>query len=127
IKPMTRFIDSATKVEMAWTVVPAIILLYLAFAQLGTWAEVKYKSRLDKMWEPNEKMPLQVDVSARQFEWRMRYPSPATWKKWKQNPELAKGWVKNPEFDDVHVVNELHCIINRHCVVQLSTKDVLHS
>ena len=30
-------------------------------------------------------------------------------------------------IDDIHVVNELHVIKDRHVVVQLSTKDVIHS
>jgi cytochrome c oxidase subunit 2 len=128
MKPLTNLFNTATKVEMAWTVVPAVILLYLAFAQVSAWAEVKYKSRLDKMWAPGSSMPLQVALSARQFEWRFRYPNPATWEKWKKDPKLAEKWVNNPEIDDVQdVPNELHVIKGRHCVVQLSTKDVIHS
>jgi cytochrome c oxidase subunit II len=132
-KPLTNVFNTATKVEMAWTLVPAVILLYLAFAQVSTWADVKYKSRLDKFENDDGQMPVQVEVSARQFEWRMRYPSSATWREWQKNPDLAKRralaerWVKNGQFDDVHVVNELHIIKDRHCVVQLSTKDVIHS
>jgi cytochrome c oxidase subunit 2 len=128
IKPIANVFNTASKIEMAWTLVPAIILLYLAFAQVSTWAEVKYKSRLDsQIWGAGDKMPVQVEVSARQFEWRMRYPSPATWKEWKKDPEKAKAWVRNPQFDDVHMVNELHIIKDKHVVVQLSTKDVIHS
>src|SRR2546421_3074425 len=84
IKPITGVINSASRLEMAWTLIPAIILLYLAFAQVSTWAEVKYKSRLEQAVASDDQLPLHVDVSARQFEWRMRYPSPATWRAWKK-------------------------------------------
>ena len=146
LAPMTKFINSAHRVEMAWTLIPAVILLWLAFAQVDTWAMVKYKSRLDralaevKYTPPTEQgkreaLPLQVEVSARQFEWRMRYPSPATWREWKREwdkdpklaEKLAEKWVKNPQFDDVRLPNELHLIQDRYVVVQLSTKDVIHS
>jgi cytochrome c oxidase subunit II len=46
---------------------------------------------------------------------------------WKKNAELAQAWVRTPNFDDVYVTNELHCVKDRHVVVQLSTKDVIHS
>jgi len=127
-KPLARTFNTSYKIEMAWTVVPAVILIVLAFVQVNTWAEVKYKSRLDtKVFGAGNPMPVQVELSARQFEWRFRYPSPATWERWQKNPELAAAWVKNPEFDDIHLPNELHIIKERHVVIQLSTKDVIHS
>jgi heme/copper-type cytochrome/quinol oxidase subunit 2 len=45
---MGGIFNSAQRIEMAWTVVPALILLYIAFAQVDTWADVKYKTRLDR-------------------------------------------------------------------------------
>ncbi len=133
VKPLTGMFNTATKIEVAWTIVPAVILVYLAFAQVSTWADVKYKSRLNTALglekDKNGKVlqPVQLDISARQFEWRTRYPGPATWEKWKTDPEKAKTWATNPEFDDIFVVNELHCILERHVVINLSTKDVIHS
>jgi cytochrome c oxidase subunit 2 len=129
-EPLTRVFNTAHKVEMAWSIIPAVILLYVAFAQVSTWADVKYKSRLYKIVEDSEKSqnsPVQVAVSARQFEWRMRYPSPENWKDWQHNPKSAESWGRSPQFDDIHVVNELHIIKDRHVVIQLSTKDVIHS
>jgi cytochrome c oxidase subunit 2 len=120
---------------MAWTLVPAAILLYIAFAQVGTWADAKYNSRMPA-FGPRDAVPVQADVSARQFEWRIRYPSLATWKQWQTNPEAAKAWARQRghreedwrrQFDDVHVVNELHVIKGRPCVAQISTLDVIHS
>jgi cytochrome c oxidase subunit II len=127
-EPLTRLFNTAHKIEMAWSIIPSVILLYLAFAQVSTWAEVKYKSRLaDALAKENPLVPVQVGVSARQFEWRMRYPSPKTWKSWKADGESAKKWTSKPFFDDVHIVNELHLIKGRQLVVHLTTKDVIHS
>jgi cytochrome c oxidase subunit 2 len=138
--PLTKLFNTAHKVEMAWSIVPAVILLYLAFAQVSTWAEVKYKSRMAAdLYKQDAQTPVQVAISARQFEWRVRYPSPQTWKEWKKEwqsdpdadkkkaKKLMDAWVNKPQFDDIHVPNELHIIKDRHVVVQLSTKDVIHS
>ena len=75
MRPVTNLLNDQHKVEMAWTIVPAVILLYIAFAQVETWANVKYQSRMPTMRE--SKTPVPVAISARQFEWRVRYPSSA--------------------------------------------------
>src|SRR5262249_5256331 len=66
------------RIELGWTLVPAAILLYIAFAQVSTWADVKYASRQPAMGA-KDGLPVQAEVSARQFEWRIRYPSSAAW------------------------------------------------
>src|SRR5262249_60451363 len=59
------------KLEMIWTAVPSAILLFIAFAQVSAWADIKYQSRMP---DPD----LVFEVSARQFEWRFRFPPPVT-------------------------------------------------
>lgn len=126
LKPLTGVLDSAHKVEIAWTIVPAVILLYIAFAQVPTWARVKYQSRMPQFG--GDKSPLQIDVSARQFEWRMRYPSLERAKKWLagEGESSFKEFIR-PQFDDVYAVNELHVVKHHTVLVHLSTRDVLHS
>jgi len=80
LSPVKRYLNSPHRVEMAWTIVPAVILLYIAFAQVGVWAKVKYYSQMPQLSKSS--IPLQVGVSARQFEWRMRYPSHETTRTW---------------------------------------------
>ena len=144
LKPIGGLIDTPHKVEMAWTIVPAAILLYIAFAQVGTWANVKYQSRR-KQFLGEDKTFVTVEVSARQFEWRMRYPSAERFREWLKNPtdsEVQKdldSFSGHPHSDDVHVVNELHIygdtvkVQDRDewqgnpVLVHLSTRDVLHS
>lgn len=142
LKPIGGLIDTPHKVEMAWTIVPAAILLYIAFAQVGTWATVKYQSRMAELIG-KDRVPVRIEVSARQFEWRMRYPSAKRYRDWLKNPAAEKddmeSFSKNPHADDVHVVNELHVFgdtVQREgkdewqgnpVLVHLSTRDVLHS
>lgn len=106
-RPFKKYIPNEQRLELIWTAIPAFILLLLAVGQIPSWARIKYISQMPPL-EQGKTVPLQIAVSARQFEWRMRYPSPETWKRWKDDPKLAKQWAINPEIDDVHVANELH-------------------
>lgn len=144
LRPLRPIFADPHRLERTWTLIPGLILLYIAFAQVSTWAEVKYRSRMpgvDIPGGPERLVPLQIEVSARQFEWRMRYPSPQRWRSWKENPQLARDFATNPHQDDVHLVNELHVWTNQKAadagsnrvedypafVVQLRTIDIIHS
>ena len=139
LKPLTSMLDSQHKVELAWTVVPAGILLYIAFAQVNTWANVKYEARRGAHENVIKDGPsLQVGVSARQFEWRMRYPSAERFQRWQKmkEPQTDEGkkakadfdsFGKFPQADDVQVVNELHIWQHHQVLVHLTTRDVIHS
>ncbi len=123
-------LNNAHNIEVAWAIVPAAILLYIAFAQIDTWASVKYQARIVEQEKGNTSV--QVHVSARQFEWRMRYPSVARFKEWMGDKSVKdsadyRSFGKIPQPDDVQVVNELHIWKGYPVLVHLDTRDVLHS
>lgn len=122
-RPVTAVIHNQHRLEITWTIIPAGILLFIAFAQVGTWEEIKYLSRMPK---PNQQ-PQQIEVAARQFEWRVRYPSPERLAEWDKNPDLANDFATTPHEDDIHVVNEVHTWKEQKVLVQLKTRDVIHS
>jgi cytochrome c oxidase subunit 2 len=113
------------KLEMIWTAVPSVILLFIAFTQVKAWADIKYQSRMP---DPDQVF----EVSARQFEWRFRYPVAEQLNKmttdWKSTgKDFAAAWDKKPQADDVHVVNEVHTWKGSKVRMYLKTRDVLHS
>lgn len=128
-RPITAVIHDQHRLELAWTFVPAVILLFIAFVQIGTWEEIKYYSRMPR---PGQQTQL-IEVSARQFEWRVRYPSPERLKEWSANPELAKDFAPRDarelgaHADDIYVVNEVHTVKDHRVLVYLRTRDVIHS
>lgn len=136
LKPLTNILHDQHRVEMAWTFVPAVILLYIAFAQVNTWADIKYESRKHAQTHVDQEgAAMQIGISARQFEWRMRYPSVERFKKW-MDKDLMKdpkvkadfdSFGKVPQSDDVHAVNELHVWKGHSVSVALTTRDVIHS
>ena len=92
-----------TALEITWTVIPALILVVLAFMSLSTWADVKiYKPPAD----------VEVKVYGKQFNWEVHYPG-------------ADG--KLDTADDFSIDNELHVPVNKVVHVRLNSKDVIHS
>jgi cytochrome c oxidase subunit II len=98
-----KYMHGSHNLEVIWTILPAATLLFIAIYQMNAWADVKMRKPKD--------MPPTVEVTARQFEWRLRYPGP-------------DGKLGTP--DDIHHVNDLHIPVDEEVLVQLESMDVLH-
>ncbi|HEV3259667.1 MAG TPA: cytochrome c oxidase subunit II transmembrane domain-containing protein [Gemmataceae bacterium] len=122
------YVHGNHRLELAWTIVPALILLFIAFAQVTAWERIKYQSRF-----PHPDQILQV--GARQWEWRLRYPENAATFGQDKDPDqkAARQWAEVPQIDDLHLVNELHTWFDpdtrkgANVKIFLKTQDVLHS
>jgi len=97
-----KYTHGSHNLEIVWTIVPAATLVFIAIYQMNAWAEVKLRT-------PD--MPPTVEVTARQFEWRIRYPG--------RDGKLGTQ-------DDVHYVNDLHIPVNEEILLNLKSMDVLH-
>lgn len=106
-----QFQHGSHALEVVWSIVPAGILLFIALYQMDVWAAYRMKSRFDPEAMAN---PI-AEVSARQFEWRIRYPAP------------GKVLQDSPQPDDLYTVNDLHVPAGRPVVIKLRGEDVLHS
>ena len=99
------YFHGSQRLEVIWTIIPAAILVFIALYQMGTWAEIKFRSAAPKV------RPL-AEITARQFQWVMRYPGP-------------DGRLNTR--DDLVVVNDLHFVRNKQALIYLKSSDVLHS
>jgi heme/copper-type cytochrome/quinol oxidase subunit 2 len=63
----SHFIHGNTRVEMAWTLAPAVILAVLALASKGVWHNYRYNES-----EKDERS--QIMVVGEQFKWNVIYP-----------------------------------------------------
>jgi cytochrome c oxidase subunit 2 len=118
-----EFFHSVFSLEVIWTLIPAGILLFIAFRQVSAWNEIKVASRMPP---PHQIM----EVSARQFEWRVRYPTDAKYlgeKALKENSGSIDSWAKEAQFDDLRVVNEIHIWEGSYVRLFLKSRDVIHS
>ena len=109
------------RLEIFWTVVPAAILIYIAVAQITVWEKIKYQSKLP----PSDQV---VQVTGKQWEWRLRYPASVDSKKDEALvPEARSDWAERLQSTDLHVVNELHTWKDANIKLYLKTQDVIHS
>ena len=103
-----KFSHGSHTLEVVWTILPAATLLFIAIYQMNAWAE-------SKMRVPNEDDPnvVVMEVRARQFEWRVRYPG------------IHGGKLGQP--GELFTVNDIHVPVNKMVLVHLKSEDVLHS
>jgi cytochrome c oxidase subunit 2 len=99
------------KLELIWSIIPGVILLFLALYQMNLWADFRIKKYFP---EAAVKAPI-AEVTARQFEWRFRYPA------------IGKKLQPKPQSDDLYSVNELHVPFGKPVMIQLRSEDVQHS
>ncbi|HMP59716.1 MAG TPA: cytochrome c oxidase subunit II [Gemmatales bacterium] len=106
-----------TKLEIAWTLGTAAILLFIAFYQIPIWSAAKYYSQ-----RPKGKVP-DVLVEASQFLWQVRYPA------WDaaNNRLHALNTLSPDNALSFEQVNELHLPAGESILIHLKAKDVLHS
>jgi len=107
-----HFSHGSHSLELIWTIVPAFVLVFIALYQMDVWAEFRVQSFYP---EETQKDGPVIEVTARQFEWRMRYPAP------------GKELKNEPQPDDLYAVNEMHVPTGRPVKFNLRTDDVQHA
>jgi cytochrome c oxidase subunit 2 len=105
------FTHGSHTLEVVWSIVPAGILLFIALYQMDVWARYRVKS----LFDPDALAHPVAEVTARQFEWRIRYPAP------------GKTLQDTPQPGDLYTVNDLHVPAGKPVVIRLRSEDVLHS
>ena len=100
--------------EMVWTAIPAVLLLVIAFAQMGTWADIKFASGIEKNTAsgPYSIEKPTAEVVAYQFAWLFRYPD------------------EHGDFDGPGAFEQQYDLVvpeDTPVVLHLKSRDVLHS
>lgn len=107
-----KYSHGSHTLEVIWSIIPAAALLFIAIYQMRAWADAKmYRPTVTVAGQTVPK-PALAEVTARQFEWRIRYAG-------------KDGIVGTP--DDLQIVNELHVPIDEDVVIKIKSMDVLHS
>lgn len=97
------YLHGHVPLEILWTVVTAAIMVILTLMSRPLWGKIK---------ETRPPSDLQIQVSAKQFNWEIVYPGPDG---------------KFGTRDDLKMDNDLHVPVNRVVRVILQSKDVIHS
>ncbi len=110
------FTHGSHNLEVMWSIVPAGILLFIALYQMDVWAEYRVQNQFPKQVQSG---PL-AEVTARQFEWRIRYPGIDD----EGNPLPL---MPDPQPTDLYTVNDLHLPSGKPVMINLRSGDVQHS
>ncbi|MBI5858449.1 MAG: cytochrome c oxidase subunit II [Sphingobacteriales bacterium] len=113
------------KLEVIWTVVPAIALTVLVGFGLFYWFKITGDAPKDAMV---------VEVTGKQFGWEFRYPGKdgVLGKKYYKNIDPAKNnplgqlWDDEANHDDVWLEQEMHLVVNKPVKLVIGAKDVIH-
>jgi cytochrome c oxidase subunit II len=113
------------KLELIWTVIPAIALTVLVGFGLYYWYGITGTAPKDAMV---------VEVTGSQFKWEFRYPGKdgMLGKKYFKNYDEAKGnpmgqlWDDPANHDDIVTSGEMHLVVNKPVKLVIGSKDVIH-
>ncbi len=122
------FITHNNKLELVWTVIPAIVLFVLILYGMSTWSDI--------MNFDEDEDALVVELYAAQWNWKARYSG--------DDNVLGDANVRflndfdgrnivgidssDPNgLDDIVVTNEFHLPVDRKVIFKIRSQDVLHS
>ena len=112
------------KLEVIWTVIPAIALTVLVGFGIFYWFKITGDAPKDAM---------EVEIIGSQFKWEFRYPGKdkTFGKKYYReingdNP-LGQLWSDPANRDDIYVTGEpMHLVVNKPVKLVINSKDVIH-
>ncbi|MBC7946626.1 MAG: cytochrome c oxidase subunit II [Chitinophagaceae bacterium] len=112
------------KLELIWTVIPAIVLTVLVGFGIFYWFKITGKPPRNAM---------QVEIVGSQFKWEFRYPGKDSilgkkyYKKITGDNPLGQIWEDPANHDDIYVSGDpMHLIVNRPVQLVIGAKDVIH-
>jgi cytochrome c oxidase subunit II len=113
------------KLEIIWTVIPAIALTVLVGFGIFYWFKITGNA---------PKNAMVVEVVGKQFGWEFRYPGRdgILGKKYYKNVDPVKNnpagqlWDDPANHDDVFVEQEVHLVVNKPVKLVIGAKDVIH-
>lgn len=103
----SAYIHDHRTLETIWTIIPALVLVFLAVSQQDTWSDIKME-----MPSEDDSETYVVRVMAKQFSWHFWYPGP------------------DGQFDtadDFALEKDLYVPVDRPVLLIMRSRDVLHS
>ncbi|WP_031528339.1 cytochrome c oxidase subunit II [Dyadobacter crusticola] len=113
------------RLELIWTIVPAIVMALLVFTGWKAWSDITSDAPRDAEV---------IEITGKQFNWIARYSGVSDNKLGNYNyklidPQNEVGIDLSDEnsFDDFTNPSELHIPVNRPVLLKIRARDVLHS
>lgn len=119
-----KFYPDNHYLELAWTIIPAIVLAVLIFTGLRAWNDITAPAKEDAEV---------IELVAQQFQWNVRYPGVKDNKLGGHNFKLIDGVNQlgldlsdKNSFDDFQAL-QVHLPKGKEVLLKIRAKDVLHS
>ncbi len=119
------FFPHDNRLEVIWTVIPAIVLTFLVGFGLYYWYQITGDA---------PKNAQIVEVTGSQFKWEFRYPGKDGKLGRKYFKEIKEGagnplgqiWSDPDNRDDIYATQEMHAVVGRPLKLIIHAKDVIH-
>ena len=113
------------RLELIWTVIPAIVMAMLVFTGWRAWSDITSDAPKDAEV---------FEIMGKQFAWYIRYPGVDNNKLGNYNyrmidaqNEMGIDLTDENAFDDFISTSELHIPVNKPVLLKIRARDVLHS
>ena len=120
------FFAHNNKLEMLWTVIPAIALAFIIIFGLKYWNEI--------MARPSDKEEvIKIELYSKQFDWTARYAGADNefgvddYTQINESNSMGLDTNDSKCYDDIIVRNEIHVPVNKMIDFQFRSRDVIHS
>lgn len=119
------FFAHDNRLEMIWTVVPAVVLAFVIIFGLKYWNEIT-----ERATSPNK---VTVELYAKQFDWTARYAGKdktlglTDYRQISGSNDTGMDTTDMAGNDDIVVKNEFHIPVNREIEFKMRSRDVIHS
>ena len=119
------FYPHNNKLEMLWTVIPAIALAFIIIFGLKYWNEIT-----DRATDPNRVV---VELYAKQFDWTARFTGKdgklgeTDYRQISGSNSVGMDTTDANGYDDMLVKNEFHIPVNTEIELRIRSRDVIHS
>ena len=124
------FMPHDNKLEIIWTVIPAVVMTFLVVSGLDTWNEVMADIGDD---EVIGKDYVEIEATGYQWAWIIRYPGAdnllgaRNFRKINtSNNPLGQEWEDEKNLDDFHA-NDIVLPVGKKVRVRITARDVLHN
>lgn len=129
------FLSHDNKLEVIWTVIPAVVMTFLVVGGLDAWNEITADVPEDatpSLYANGENEYIEIEGTGYQFAWHLRYPGPdgllgaRDYKKINAVNPLGQIWTDEKNLDDFHP-SEIVLPVGKEIRVRITSRDVLHN
>lgn len=119
------FMPHDNRLEIVWTVIPAVVMTFLVISGLDAWNEVMGDTK-----EGEEYM--EIEATGYQFAWHIRYPGEdgklgaRDYKMINAMNPIGQDWNDRKNWDDLHP-SEIVLPVGKKVRVRITSRDVLHN